>query len=284
MTGSEVPGKASIGSWLAYGLGSESNDLPAFVVFTPRFPSSGNGQALFTRMWAAASCPTRFNGVALRGTGDPVLYLQNPPGVAGDDRRAMLDALDKLNQRNFERFGDPETQTRIAQYEMAFRMQTSVPELVDLRSEPQAHARPVRPRREQARHLRRTARCSPAGWSSAACASCRSCTAAGTSTATCPIALSNQCDDTDQRHRRPGHGPQAARPARRHARRLGRRVRPHGLFAGHARPTTNYGRDHHPRNFCMWLAGGGIKGGIDLRRDRRLQLQHRREARATCTT
>src|SRR5690242_7679589 len=132
---SEVPGKASIGSWLAYGLGSESNDLPAFVVFTPRFPQSGNGQALFTRMWSSGFLPGRYNGVALRGTGDPVLYVQNPPGVSGQDRRAMLDALNQLNQRNFERFGDPETQTRIAQYEMAFRMQTSVPELVDLRNE-----------------------------------------------------------------------------------------------------------------------------------------------------
>src|SRR5204863_7759626 len=137
LTGSEVPGKASIGSWLAYGLGSENNVLPAFVVFTPRFPSSGNGQALFTRMWSSGFLPTRFNGVRLRGTGDPVLYVQNPPGVSGDDRRAMLDALARLNQRNFERLGDPETQSRIAQYEMAFRMQTSVPSLVDLSGESQ---------------------------------------------------------------------------------------------------------------------------------------------------
>ena len=137
MTGSEVPGKASIGSWLAYGLGSESNDLPAFVVLTPRFPASGNGQALFTRMWSSGFLPTRFNGVALRGTGDPVLYVQNPPGVTDEDRRTMLNALGELNQRNFERLGDPETQTRIAQYEMAFRMQTSVPDLVNIASEPQ---------------------------------------------------------------------------------------------------------------------------------------------------
>ncbi len=81
MTGSEVPGKPSIGSWLAYGLGSESNDLPAFVVFTPKFPATGNGQALFTRMWTSGFLPSRFNGVALRGAGDPVLYVQNPPGV-----------------------------------------------------------------------------------------------------------------------------------------------------------------------------------------------------------
>src|SRR3954471_24238477 len=93
MTGSEVPGKASIGSWLAYGLGSESNDLPAFVVFTPKFPASGKGQALFTRMWSSGFLSSRFNGVALRGAGDPVLYVQNPPGVDVADRRVMLDAL-----------------------------------------------------------------------------------------------------------------------------------------------------------------------------------------------
>ena len=80
MTGSEVPGKPSIGSWLAYGLGSESNDLPAFVVFTPKFPPTGNGQALFSRMWSSGFLPSKYNGVALRGAGDPVLYVQNPPG------------------------------------------------------------------------------------------------------------------------------------------------------------------------------------------------------------
>src|SRR5437870_606059 len=136
MTGSEVPGKASIGSWLAYGLGSESNDLPAFVVLTPTWSSKANAQALFTRMWNSGFLPGRFTGVALRSTGDPVLYIQNPDGVSSGARRTMLDALAKLNQRGFERMGDPEIQTRIAQYEMAFRMQTSVPELVDLSTEP----------------------------------------------------------------------------------------------------------------------------------------------------
>src|SRR4051794_19816900 len=135
MTGSEVPGKPSIGSWLAYGLGSESNDLPAFVVFTPRFPAGSNGQAIFTRMWSSGFLPTRYAGVALRGGGDPVLYLRNPDGVAGDDRRAMLDALGKLNAMTADRLGDPPTPPPMAQYEMAFRMQTSVPDLVDLSKE-----------------------------------------------------------------------------------------------------------------------------------------------------
>src|SRR5262245_48980089 len=137
MTGAEIPGRASIGSWLAYGLGSENNDLPAFICLTPQFPAGSNGQALFSRMWGSGFLATRHTGVVLRGTGDPVLYLKNPEGLSASERRTMLDALGKLNQRNFEKFGDPEIQTRIAQYEMAFRMQTSVPDLVDLAKEPQ---------------------------------------------------------------------------------------------------------------------------------------------------
>ena len=137
MTGSEVPGKPSLGSWLTYGLGSESNNLPAFVVFTPTFPKDSQAQALFTRMWSSGFLPSKFDGVALRGVGDPVLYVKNPQGVSRNDRRAMLDALNQLNQKTYQQFGDPETLTRIAQYEMAFRMQTSVPELTDLSDESQ---------------------------------------------------------------------------------------------------------------------------------------------------
>src|ERR1041384_3289225 len=135
MTGSEVPGKASIGSWLAYGLGSESNELPAFVVLTPTWSSGAAAQALFTRMWSSGFLPGKYTGVALRHVGDPVLYVQNPPGVSTASRRAMLDAVGELNQRQFEKLHDPETQTRIAQYEMAFRMQSSVPELTDISKE-----------------------------------------------------------------------------------------------------------------------------------------------------
>ena len=135
MTGSEVPGKASLGSWLAYGLGSESNDLPAFVVLTPSWSSRAAAQALFTRMWSSGFLPSRYNGVALRSAGDPVLYLPNPPGVDGTDRRRMLDALARLNEHRYQQLGDPEIQTRIAQYEMAFRMQRSVPELTNFGDE-----------------------------------------------------------------------------------------------------------------------------------------------------
>ncbi len=119
MTGSEIPGRPSLGSWLSYGLGSDNNDLPSFVVLTPRFSPKVAAQALFTRMWSSGFLPTRHTGVALRAQGDPVLFLDNPSGVDTAARRAMLDSLAKLNQRNHERHGDPETLTRIAQYEMA---------------------------------------------------------------------------------------------------------------------------------------------------------------------
>ena len=262
MTGSEVSGKPSIGSWLAYGLGSESNDLPAFVVFTPQFPSSGNAQALFTRMWSSGFLPTRFNGVALRGSGDPVLYLRNPEGVGETDRRTMLDALNKLNQRGFEKFGDPEIQTRISQYEMAFRMQTSVPELTDISKEPQsvldlygadvkkpgtfAHSA-LLARRLIERGVR-VVQLLHRGWDQHG---------------NLPGAITNQCKDTDQAT--------AALVLDLKQRGLlentlvvwggefGRTVYSQGKLT-----KDDYGRDHHPRNFCLWMAGGGVKAGIEL--------------------
>jgi hypothetical protein len=260
MTGSEVPGKPSIGSWLAYGLGSESHDLPAFVVFTPNFPKTGNGQALFTRMWSSGFLPSRYDGVALRGVGDPVLYVKNPPGVGREDRRIMLDALNELNQRSFEQLGDPEIQTRIAQYEMAFRMQSSVPDLVDLSQEPQhvldlygpnvstpgsfAHSA-LMTRRLIERGVR-VVQILHRGWDQHG---------------NIPVALKNQCEDTDQAT--------AALILDLKQRGLldstlvvwggefGRTVYCQGTLT-----KEDYGRDHHPRNFCMWLAGAGIRRGI----------------------
>src|SRR4029079_5687259 len=137
-SGNETPGKASLGSWLAYGRGADCEDLPAFVALTPRFPLDSNGQALFTRMWSSGFLPTKYNGVALRGSGDPVLYVRNPEGVAPADRKEVVEAANALNRRNFARYHDPEVQTRIAQYEMAFRMQSSVPDLIDLKKESKA--------------------------------------------------------------------------------------------------------------------------------------------------
>ena len=262
MTGAEVPGRASIGSWLAYGLGSESNDLPAFVCLTPQFPSGSNGQALFSRMWGSGFLPTRFTGVTLRGAGDPVLYLQNPDGLASGERRTMLDALGQLNQRGFDKFGDPEIQTRIAQYEMAFRMQSSVPDLVNLSDETPAtldlygadvkrsgsftHSA-LMARRLVERGVR-VVQIMHRGWDQHG---------------SLPAQLGNQCKDTDQ-----GVGALIADLKQRGlldstlivwGGEFGRTVYSQGTLT-----PTDYGRDHHPRNFCMWMAGGGIKGGISL--------------------
>jgi len=259
MTGAEVPGKASIGSWLAYGLGSPNNDLPAFVVFTPKFPEGSNGQALFTRMWSSGFLPSKYNGVALRGSGDPVLYLPNPDGVTSADRRAMLDALNALNQRGFERLGDPETQSRIAQYEMAFRMQSSVPELTDISKEtketldlygpsvstPGSFAHSALLARRLVERGVRAVQLLHRGWDQHG---------------SLPVQLGNQCKDTDQ----------ATAALVQDLKRRGLLDSTLVVWGGEFGRTvysqgnlskTDYGRDHHPRNFCMWMAGGGVKRG-----------------------
>ena len=259
MTGSEIPGKASLGSWLSYGLGSENDDLPAFVVFTP-LPDIGAGQALFTRMWASGFLPTRFSGVALRGSGDPVLYLPDPEGISRADRRRMLDGLGALNARGFERYHDPEIQTRIAQYEMAFRMQASVPDLVDTADEtaetlalygndvtkPGSFTHSLLLARRLVERGVRTVKIMHRGWDQHG---------------NLPKDLAAQCLDTDQAT--------AALVLDLKRRGLlddtlvvwggefGRTVFSQGTLTN-----DNYGRDHHPRNFCMWMAGGGVKGGV----------------------
>ena len=259
MTGSEVPGKPSIGSWLAYGLGSESNDLPAFVVLTPNWKSGAAAQALFTRMWSSGFLASQYTGVVLRHMGDPVLYVQNPPGISAANRRAMLDSLADLNHLTLQRYADPETQTRIAQYEMAFRMQTSVPELTDIQHESQETldlygpdvskpgtfaASALLARRLVERGVR-VVQILHRGWDQHG---------------SLPRDLRSQCEDTDQ--------PCAALLMDLKRRGLlektvvvwggefGRTVYSQGTLTA-----TDYGRDHHPLNFCMWLAGGGVKGG-----------------------
>lgn len=261
MTGSEIPGKASLGSWLSYGLGSESDDLPAFVVFTP-LPDINPSQALFTRMWSSGYLPSRFSGVALRGSGDPVLYLQNPEGVSRADRRRTLDTLGALNARGFERYGDPEIQTRIAQYEMAFRMQASVPELTDISKEtaatlamygddvrkPGSFTHSLLLARRLVERGVRAVQILHRGWDQHK---------------NLPQDLAAQCLDTDQAT--------AALVLDLKRRGLlddtlvvwggefGRTVYSQGTLTN-----DNYGRDHHPRNFCMWMAGGGVKGGVSF--------------------
>jgi len=260
MTGSEIPGKASLGSWLSYGLGSENNDLPAFVVLTPKFCPKVAAQALFTRMWSSGFLSTSHTGVALRAQGDPVLFLENPNGVDAGVRRAMLDSLGKFNQLTHARYNDPETLTRIAQYEMAFRMQTSVPELTDFSNESQATLDLYGPAVKEpgsfaascllARRLAerdvRVVQINHRGWDQHA---------------TLPAHLKIQCLDTDQ-----GCYALIADLKQRGllddtlvvwAGEFGRTVYSQGTLT-----KTNYGRDHHPRCFSVWLAGGGVKGGL----------------------
>ncbi|MGB8854391.1 MAG: DUF1501 domain-containing protein [Pirellulales bacterium] len=259
MTGSEIPGKASLGSWLSYGLGSENDDLPAFVVFTP-LPDINPSQALFTRMWSSGFLPTRFSGVALRGAGDPVLYLPNPDGIDRADRRRMLDGLGRLNARGFERYRDPEIQTRIAQYEMAFRMQASVPDLVDLSGEtaetltlygndvkkPGSFTHSLLLARRLVERGVRTVQILHRGWDQHG---------------NLPKDLTAQCLDTDQ----------ATAALVLDLKRRGMLDDTLVVWGGEFGRTVysqgtltdkNYGRDHHPRNFCMWMAGGGVRGGI----------------------
>ena len=135
-TGSQLAGRPSMGSWVSYGLGSENQDLPAFVSMVS-IGSAGAGQPLYDRLWGSGFLPSKFQGVRFRSAGDPVLFLSNPNGMDQKRRRRFLDDLAKLNEAKQNAVGDPEIATRIAQYELAFRMQTSVPELVDTSTEPE---------------------------------------------------------------------------------------------------------------------------------------------------
>ena len=135
-TGNQQPGKPSMGAWLSYGLGSENENMPAYVVMISR--GRGNLQALYSRLWGSGFLPAKHQGVKLRSSGEPVLFLANPEGISRTDRRQMLDGLAELNQLHFDNFGDRQTQARISQYEMAFRMQTAAPEILDFADEPQS--------------------------------------------------------------------------------------------------------------------------------------------------
>ena len=259
-TGVQLPGKPSLGSWLSYGLGSANQNLPAFVVLTSTWTGRKEAQALYNRLWGSGFLPSKHQGVALRSAGDPVLYLSNPPGVSSATRRRMLDALARLNQRTYDALGDPETQARIAQYEMAFRMQSSVPELTDLTTESKKTLEMYGPdalksgtfanhcllaRRMVERGVR-FVQIFHRGWDQHG---------------QLPKDLPNQCRDIDQ--------PATA---------LIRDLKQRGLLddtlvvcGGEFGRTLycqgkltkkNYGRDHHPRCFSTWMAGGGIQGGI----------------------
>ena len=257
-TGRQAPGLPSMGAWLSYGLGSESSDLPSFVVLISKGRSES--QPLFSRLWGSGFLPTEHQGVRFRSSGDPVLYLNNPAGVSSGARRHMLDSLAELNRIKHEQYGDPEIASRIAQYEMAYRMQTSVPELTDLSDQPQhifemygpdsrepgTYAANCLLARRLAERGVRFIQLYHRGWDQHL---------------TLPSDLKKQCKDTDQ--------PTAALLSDLKNRGMlddtliiwggefGRTVYCQGKLTA-----DDYGRDHHPRCFTVWLAGGGIKRGL----------------------
>jgi hypothetical protein len=256
-TGFRLGGRPSMGAWISYGIGAETEDLPAFCVL---ISNSGGGQPLYDRLWGSSFLPSRFQGVKFRSGADPVLYLSNPPGLTTERRRTFLDALSELNKSSLDEFGDPEISARISQYEMAFRMQGSVPELTDLSKEP-AHTFELYG--DDAKKP---------GTFAANCLLARRLAERGVRFiqlyhrdwdhhAELPENLPKRCKDVDQAS--------AALIAD-----LGERgmlddtlVIWGGEFGrtvycqGHL-TATDYGRDHHGRCFTMWLAGGGMKPGI----------------------
>ena len=260
-TGSEIPGKPSMGSWLSYGLGTLNKDLPDFVVMPSAFWSGKvNVQALYARLWGSGFLPSKYQGTSFQTTGDPVLFLSNPKGVDSKVRRRMLDSLSALNQKHHSEIGDPEIQTTIAQQEMAFRMQSSVPELTDISKEPKnvlemygpevnkpgSYARNCLLARRMAEKNVRFVQLFHRGWDHHT---------------NLPVHMRGQCRDVDQ----PTAAPLKDLKMRGlledtlvvFAGEFGRTVFGQGNIA-----RDNYGRDHHPRCFSGWLAGGGIKGGM----------------------
>ena len=259
-TGQQIAGRPSIGSWLAYGLGSENADLPAYVVLTSKGTGRSDDQPLYDRLWGSGFLPTQYQGVKFRNNGDPVLYLSDPPGISRGARREMLDELRDLNQMRRNVVGDPEITTRILQYEMAFRMQTSVPDLIDIKQEPGHVLAAYGPNvmktgsfayncllaRRLAERGVRFIQLFHMGWDQHF---------------NLPKQIKGQCSDVDQ--------PSAALLKDLKQRGLledtlvvwggefGRTVYSQGKLSA-----DDYGRDHHPRCFTIWMAGGGVKQGL----------------------
>ncbi len=261
LSGAEIPGRPTMGSWLSYGLGAETEDLPRFVVMTSISKGTTCGQIFYDFYWSSGFLPSKHQGVRFRGSRDPVLYAGNPPGMSREHRRRWLDAVGEVNQMRAAEFGDPEIETRIAQYEMAFKMQASVPELTDFSGESKATLDLYGPQVHEpgtfaynclmARRLvergTRFVQVMHAGWDQH-----RSLT----------TELYTQCKDTDQ----PSAG-------------LVRDLEQRGLLEdtivvwggefgrtpfiqGNLDDRPNWGRDHHPYAFTVWLAGGGIQPGM----------------------
>jgi Protein of unknown function (DUF1501) len=258
-TGNQVTGKPCLGSWASYGLGSLNKDLPTFVVLVAKPTNTEQVQAISARLWSAGYLPGEHAGVSFRTGGDPILYINNPDGVTPEVRRKTLDGLKALNEMNYQEVGDPETHTRISQYEMAFRMQASVPELTDLAKEtettfqlygeaarkPGTFANTALLARRLVERGVRFVQIYHNNWDTHGNVAGR---------------LPDQCRDVDQAC----YG-------------LINDLKQRGLldstlivwggefgrtiYSQGGLTKENYGRDHHPRCFTMWLAGGGIKGG-----------------------
>ena len=235
MTGSQVPGRPSMGAWLAYGLGSETANLPTFVVMTSSDKGKTCGQLFFDYYWGSGFLPSRFQGVRFRNTGDLVPYLANPPGVSREARRALLDDMAAMNAAHLTDYGDPEIDTRISQYEMAFRMQSSVPDLVDFSGESQHTLERYGPDALVKGTFANN--CLIARQAARARRPVRAVDALRLGPARQPLHATGAAVP---RHRGPvggtGARPEGARDARRHARRLGRRVRPHAVRTGRTSP------------------------------------------------
>ncbi len=261
-TGSQVAGRPCFGSWVSYGLGCETDDLPAFIVMISRGTGRKVDQPLYDRLWGSGFLPSAYQGVKFRSGGDPVLYLSNPAGIQPDVKRSMLDDIRQLDEINLDHFGDPEIVTRIRQYEMSYRMQASVPELTDLSKEPASTFEMYGPdsrtpgtyaancilARRMAERGVRFIQLYHMGWDHHEGV---------------PRQLPPQCLDTDQ--------PSAA---------LIKDLKQRGMLddtlvvwggefgrtvycQGNLSPE-NYGRDHHPRCFTVWMAGGGVKPGVSF--------------------
>jgi len=261
LTGSEMAGRPSMGSWLTYGLGRSAENLPSFVVMTSRDKEASCGQIFYDYYWGSGFLPTRLQGVKFRGSGDPVLYLSNPEGTSREVRRGILDDVARLNEMNLQEYGDPEIATRIAQYEMAYRMQASVPELTDFSQEPQyiidmygpdvhrqgSYAYNCLMARRLAERGVRFIQLMHAGWDQHRNLNSQ---------------LKIQCMDTD--------APSAA---------LVKDLKQRGMLddtlviwggefgrtpflQGNIEDRSNWGRDHHPYTFSLWMAGGGVKPGF----------------------
>ena len=258
-TGHQQPGRPSFGAWVSHGLGRANENLPAFIVLLSRGSAARPADPLYARLWGAEFLPSQHQGVQFRTDGEPVLFLKNPPGLSADSRRRMLDTLAELNQQRFEKLGDTEIETRIAQYETAFRMQTAVPELTDLSRESESTFELY------GKEARRP------GSFAANCLLARRLVERGVRFVQLyhrgwdqhydlPSDLRLQCGDVDQ----------ACAALVRDLQQRGLLDETLVVWGGEFGRTVycqgkltpeNYGRDHHGRCFSMWLAGGGIRGG-----------------------